>query len=118
LELLGTRSRHIDAETTAGPKRKVQIKATFQSNGLCIRHGEDHYLGFQLNDDGRFRIIHNGPAAPVMHYLKAPKATGHKGRANAGRKLETLTLETWAVLNLDVADNDRVARREQNKFVH
>ncbi len=118
LELLGTRSREIDAETTVGPKRKVQVKATFQSNGLCIRHGGDHYLGLQLHDDGRFRVLYNGPAAPVMNYLKAPKATGHKGRANAGRKLEPLTLETWAVLNLDVADGDRLARNDSRKPTH
>jgi hypothetical protein len=78
----------------------------------CIKHGGDHYLGLQLNDDGRFRVLYDGPAAPVMRYLKAPKADGHKGRASAGQKLEPLTLETWAVLNLDVEKKERLVRRK------
>jgi len=112
LELLGTKSKNIDANSTDGSSRKVQIKATFKDESLSIKHGADHFIGLQLNDAGEFRVIYNGPAAPVMGYLKAPKAEGHAGRQNAGNKLEPISLKAWTVLNLAVADLDRIPRRE------
>jgi hypothetical protein len=112
LDLLGTKTVNIDAKTTAGPSRKVQIKATFKDDSLSIKHGGDHFLGLQLDDAGRFRVIYNGPAAPVMKYLKAPKADGHPGRKNAGSKPEPISLDAWAVLNLAVADLDRIPHRK------
>lgn len=114
LEILGTKSKSVDANTTVTPIRKVQIKATFGDNGLSIKHGADHFIGLQLGDTGKFRIIYNGPANPVMSYLKAPASKGKRGRTNAGTRLESLTLEAWAVLNLSLSDNQRVSPRKQN----
>jgi len=115
LELLGTKSTKVDAKTTSGPKRKVQVKATFHEDGLTIKHGGDYFIGLQFNDKGKFRLIYNGPAAPVMRYLKAPASKGKKGRAHAGKRLESITLEAWAVLNLAVNDSDRIKRRNVTK---
>lgn len=111
LDLLGT-TKDIDAVTTAGPNRKVQIKATFQNDSLSIKHGGDYFIGLQLKDDGRFRVIYDGPAKSVMDYLRAPKAHGHAGRRNAGDRLEAISLEAWAILNLAVNDSDRITRRK------
>lgn len=111
LELLGTSSTNIDARTTAGLERKVQIKATFQKDGLSIKYGRDSFIGLQLDEHGKFRVIYNGQASTVMQYLKAPASAGKQGRTNAGHKLEPLTLEAWAVLNLAVAARDRIPRR-------
>ena len=113
LDLLGTKTKDIDAVTTDGLERKVQVKATFQADGLTIKHGGDYFIGLQLNDVGKFRVIYNGPASPVMNYLKAPKAEGHTGRRNAGKSLEPISLEAWAVLNLAVTDPERIPRRNQ-----
>lgn len=112
LDLKGTRSKNVDAITTGLPRREVQVKATFQEDGLSIKHGADYFIGLQLNGTGQFRVVYNGPAAPVMAYLKAPKADGHLGRKNAGKALEPISLEAWSVLDLDVADADRISRRK------
>jgi hypothetical protein len=112
LELLGTRSKKVDAITTVRPKRRVQIKATFQTSSLSIKHGGAHFIGLQLSEDGRFRVVYNGRANTVVNYLKAPKAAGHGGRNNAGKALEPISLEAWSVLNLAVMDTDRVPRRK------
>jgi len=112
LDLLGTKTKNIDAVTTDRLNRKVQVKATFQTDGLSIKHGSDYFIGLQLNDGGKFRVIYNGPAAVVMTYLRAPKAAGHAGRKNAGKALEPLSLEAWSVLNMAVTDSDRIPRRK------
>jgi hypothetical protein len=111
LDLLGTSTRNVDAITSDRTQRKVQIKATFQEDGLSIKHGADYFIGLQLNNSGQFRVAYNGPACPVMVYLEAPKADGHSGRRNAGNALEPLSLEAWAVLDLAVAEPDRIPRR-------
>lgn len=111
LDLLGITVKDIDAVTSMGPSRRIQIKATFQNDGLSIKHGGDYFIGLQLKDDGRFRVIYDGPAKPVLDYLRAPKAHGHAGRRNAGNRLEAISLEAWAILNLAVRDSDRIPRR-------
>jgi len=112
LDLLGTKAKNIDAITTEPPKRKVQIKATFQENSLSIKHGADYIVGLQLSDTGQYRVIYNGPASTVMAYLRAPKATGHAGRMNAGSRLEPISLGAWATLDLAVNDAHRIPRRK------
>lgn len=112
LDLLGTRTKNVDAVTTDRLNRKVQVKATFQTDGLSIKHAGDYFIGLQLNDAGKFRVIYNGPAGGVMTYLRAPKAAGHAGRKNAGKALEPVSLEAWSVLNLAVKDSDRIPRRK------
>jgi len=111
LELLGTKSKNVDAVTIGRLGKKVQIKATFKDESLTIKHGADYFIGLQLNNDGKYRIIYNGKARPVMKYLRMPKAKGHSGRAGAGTKLEPISLEAWAILNLDVALKDRIPYR-------
>ena len=112
LDLLGTSTANVDAVTTTTPRRRVQIKATFQTTGLAIKHGRDYFIGLQLFDDtGEFRVVYNGPAIPIMRYLSAPKAKGHSGRTHAGKRLEPISLATWAVLDLDVDAADRIPRR-------
>lgn len=115
LDLLGTKSKNVDAVTTDHPQRKVQIKATFQKDGLSIKHGSDYFIGLQLNDAGQFRVVYNGPANTVMAYLRAPKADGHSGRKNADKALEPISLEAWSVLDLAVGDSDRIRRREPSR---
>jgi len=112
LDLLGTKSRNVDAITTGRSEKKVQIKATFKNESLTIKHGGDYFIGLQLNNEGEYRIIYNGKAQPVLEYLRMPKAKGHDGRAGAGKKLEPITLEAWAVLNLDVKPKDRIPYRK------
>lgn len=112
IELLGTKTKWVDAITTVVPKRKVQIKGTFQTTSLAIKHGGDYFIGLQFNDTGNFRVIYNGPASIVMDYLRAPKAGGHEGRKNAGSRLEPISLGTWALLNLAVKNSDRIPRRK------
>lgn len=111
LELLGPGTRNVDAITEDRPEMKVQIKATFQTDGLEIKHGGDYFIGLQFNDEGKFRILYNGPADAAMNYLKAPKAEGHMGRKAAGTKLESISLGTWAVLDWNVQEADRIPRR-------
>jgi hypothetical protein len=113
IELRGTKSVNIDAVTTSIPRRKVQIKATFGKEILSIKHPRDYFLGLQLNQKGQFRVIYNGPARPVMEYLKAPRTEGHQGRKNAGNRLEPISLGAWAILNRSVRDADRIPRRKR-----
>lgn len=117
LDLLGTRSKNVDAVTNDAPPRRVQIKATFQDHTLSIKHGSDYFVGLQLNDSGQFRVVYNGPASTVMAYLSAPRADGHLGRKNAGKALEPISLEAWSVLDLGVRDSDRVPRRNPSRSV-
>ena len=114
LELLGTRTKNIDAVTTAGPSKKVQVKTTFRPDSLSIKHASDYFIGLQLRDDGRFRVVYNGPAKRVMDYLRAPKAHGHAGRRYASKRLEPITLGAWATLNLAVRVPERIPRRRPN----
>jgi hypothetical protein len=111
LDLLGTKSRNIDAVTNGKSPKEVQIKATFKEESLCIKHGADYFIGIQLNNDGKYRVIYNGKARPVMEYLQMPKAKGHSGRKGAGSRLEPISLGTWAILNLNVGEKDRVPLR-------
>ena len=114
LDLLGTRSKNVDAITEDQPAKKVQIKASLGDDSLSIKYGADYFLGIQLRPTGEFRIIYNGPAETVMNYLKMPKASGtnHSGRTNAGTRLEPISLGAWAVLNLDVPAEQRISRRQ------
>ena len=114
LDLLGTKSKNVDAETSSGPKRRVQIKATFGEDGLSIKHGGDYFIGLQLNERARFRIIYNGPAKPIMDYLKAPSFEGKTGRTHAETRLEAISLEAWAILNLAVTDEERIPLRAES----
>jgi hypothetical protein len=114
LDLLGTKSKNVDAETSSGPKRRVQIKATFGEDGLSIKHGSDYFIGLQLNEQAQFRVIYNGPAKPIINYLKAPASKGKKGRTHAETRLEPISLEAWAILNLDVTDNERIPFRVES----
>ncbi len=113
--LLGTKSRNVDGFTSNNGKRKVQIKATFQTHTLSIKHGADYFLGLQLEERGRFRVVYNGRAKSVMTYLKAPKAARHSGRKHAGTRLEPISLEAWSVLNLAVPDAERIPRRKPRR---
>ncbi len=112
LDLLGSRTKNIDAISYVKPQWNVQIKATFQTDCLSIKHGGDHFIGLQLSDEGKFRVIYNGPARPVMQYLKAPKARGHVGRTHAGNRLEPISLAAWVVLNQAVNARNRIPRRQ------
>jgi hypothetical protein len=111
LDLLGTKSPGIDARTEGAPHKGVQIKATFGTGGLAVKNSADHYIGIQLCDTGRFRIVYNGLAAQAVEYLKLPKSAGQGGRREAGNRLELISLEAWAVLNLNVAPDDRLPFR-------
>jgi hypothetical protein len=111
LDLLGTKSKNVDAVMPGRSGKKVQIKATFKEESLCIKHGADYFIGIQLNSAGEYRVIYNGKAGPVIDYLRMPKAKGHKGRKGAGARLEPISLGTWAILNLNVNEKDRVPPR-------
>jgi hypothetical protein len=101
----------IDAVSTVGPERRVQVKATFLDTSLQMKNGDDHLIALQLHEDGRYRVLYNGPAKPALDYLKAPKDHRGGSRAKAGEQLEGISLSTWALLNTAVKDEDRIPRR-------
>ena len=113
LNLLGTKSSKVDAVTECEPMKRVQIKATFGGDSLSIKHGKDSLIAVQLNSDGSFRVVYNGHADRVMKYLKLPESVGKKGRKGAGKKLEPLSLSSWALLDLEVPAEERIQRRKQ-----
>jgi len=110
LQLLKPGAKNVDAVTIGEPKRSVQVKATLQDDSLSLKHDGDYVIGLQINEDDRFRVIYNGPAETVMNYLRAPMARRNTGRRNAGNGLEPISLGTWATLNLEVRDQDRIPR--------
>lgn len=101
----------IDAVSTQDPARRVQVKATFLNTSLQMKNGDDHIIAMQLHEDGKYRVLYNGPAQPALDYLKAPKDYRGGGRKMAGRQLEGIFLSTWALLNTAVKDEDRIPRR-------
>ena len=96
----------VPADATAGPKCIGDL-------GLILEHGGDHFIGIQLRSDGAFRIVYNGKANRVLQYLKSPESKGRTGRDGAGKKLEPISLESWAKLDLDVPAEERIERRKQ-----
>jgi len=111
LRLLGRGTKDVDAETTMGPRRRVQIKVSLWGESLSIKHGNHYLLGLQLDKCGRFRVVYNGPARLVLDYIRTPRSEGRTGRRGAGTRLERVTLGTWATLNLDVRNEQRIPLR-------
>lgn len=101
----------IDAMSTDGPERRVQVKTTFLDTSLQMKNGDDHLIAMQLHEDGKYRVLFNGPAQPALDYLKAPKDHKGGGRKKAGKQLEGIFLSTWALLNTAIKDEDRIPRR-------
>ena len=112
LDLMGTKEKNVDAVTRGPYGRRVQIKATFGTGTLSMKHGGDYSLALQLSEKGQFRVIYNGPASEALKYLKLPKANGHGGRQGAGKNLEPISLSAWAALDLGIDRSRRIKRKQ------
>lgn len=87
---------------TAADGRRVQIKATFREF-LTFKTVPQVYLGLKLHEDGTFDEVYNGPAGPIVD------AFGH--RKGFGERLLSFPVSRLRELNAQVAEQDRVARR-------
>ena len=89
-----------DATTKDG--RRVQVKATFKES-LTLSSVPDLYLGLKLHEDGAFEEIFNGPGQLI--------AERYAYRKGIGDKLLSFPIKELRLLQLSVADKDRVTRR-------
>ena len=89
-----------DATTKDG--RRVQVKATFKES-LTLSSVPDLYLGLKLHEDGAFEEIFNGPGQLI--------AARYAHRKGIGDKLLSFPIKELRLLQLSVADKDRVTRR-------
>jgi hypothetical protein len=97
----GTHKYH-DAATPDG--KQVQIKATMKNSlSFPTDHTPDYYLGIQINNDGSFTEIFNGPG-PV-----AAKAI--KNRKRPKTNLHSISINALKHLNKQVNLRDRIPRR-------
>jgi len=96
LELLPASAEAHDARTPDG--RKVQVKAT-QVNRVALRQDCDLLLVLQLDKDGGFKEVYNGPGAPVWEAAGSMQSNGQRA----------ISLTTLRELNSAVADKDRIA---------
>lgn len=75
LQLLSQSEAGHDAETQEG--RRVEVKTT-QGASVSIRSTPDHLLVLQLRDDGRARVIFNGPGSIARRAFGARQANGQR----------------------------------------
>ena len=107
VKLFEDTQKHYDARSSDG--RRVQIKATMQN---CLTfpadNVPDNYIGIQINSNGTFAEIFNGPGKIVKKALrnrKPTKTNQHVVSVNALKKL-----------NKDVKPTDRIPKRSNTSL--
>ena len=102
LELHEGLHKYHDAKTPDG--RQVQIKTTMQ-NALTfpVDHVPDYYLGIKINIDGTFMEVFNGPGSVAVESIKNRKPT----KTN----LHSISINSLAMLNNKVREEDRIHKR-------
>lgn len=102
----GLRKYH-DAKTPDG--RQVQIKTTMQ-NALTfpVDHVPDYYLGIKINTDGTFMEVFNGPGSVAVEGIKNRKPT----KTN----LHNISINSLAILNNKVREEDRIHKRADDSL--
>ena len=97
-----SRNTH-DATTSSG--RRVQIKATFKDK-LTFKGGYDLYLGLQLNRDGSFTEIFNGPGNLI--------AERYSHRKGIGSTLLSFPISELLKLQKNVHKRNRIPLRDKS----
>jgi hypothetical protein len=102
LKLFEDVKKHHDAECADG--RLVQIKATMKKNlTFPADHIPNYYIGIQIDKEGTFIEVFNGPGAIAWEAVKdrsTPKTNLHSVSVNALKKLQAR-----------VRPEDRIPRR-------
>jgi len=102
LELFKSAFKKHDARALDGTDRLVQIKVT-QSRAakkvVALRSEPDYLLVFQVNDDGVFRLVYNGPGDIVWDLIKDKNTT-------TGQR--SISLSVLERLNETVAEEDKI----------
>ena len=94
--------KHHDAEMRDG--RKVQIKATMQNTlTFPVERPPDYYLGIQINPNGAFTEVFNGPGCIAAKAVQNRKPT----KTN----LHSVSISALKRLNEEVLEGDRLPRR-------
>ncbi len=64
-----------DYDAVTNDRKKVQIKATFK-DALTFKKVPDYYLGLQINEDGTYLEIYNGPGKYIYEEYSHRKGIG------------------------------------------
>ncbi len=88
-------------ETEEG-RKKVQIKASFSKRSYFpTKHVPNYYIAVQLNEDGTFVELFNGPGRYVKQFY-----IDDVPRKNGGQHLYTLSGNKLLVLNKQLKNED------------
>jgi hypothetical protein len=105
LQLFEDVKKHHDAECPDG--RLVQIKATMKKNlTFPADHIPNYYLGIQIDKDGTFVEVFNGPGAIAWESVK--------GRSKPNTNLHSVSVDALKKLQTRVRPVDRIPRRASN----
>ena len=88
--------------------RNVQIKSTFHKTlGFpCFEIDiPDYYIGIQINNDGSFIEIYNGPGKNVWELIKNRKETTNG--------LHNISVSSLLLINKNVHEKDRIKKRKK-----
>ena len=102
LEVFGSLEKHYDAKTPHG--RRVQIKATMKNSlTFPVDHVPDYYLGIQIQPDGTFEEVFNGPG-PIT-------AKAVENRKPTKTNLHSVSIKALRRLNQEVPTTERIPER-------
>lgn len=89
------KQKHDGYVKTEKGRREVQIKASFSKRSYFpTKYVPDYYIAVQLNNDGTFLELFNGPGRIIIeHYVKK------RGLKNAGQHVYTLSGNILETLN-------------------
>ena len=107
LELHEGLHKYHDAKTPDG--RQVQIKTTMK-NVLTFPadHVPDYYLGIKVDPNGTLEEVFNGPGSVAAKSIKKRKPTKNN--------LHSISINTLAMLNDEVREEDRIHKRADDSL--
>lgn len=104
IQLYEKLEKYYDAATTYEPMRKVQIKATFKKH-LTYNHRPDYYIGIKLFENGKFKVIYNGPGKYIHDT--------YKHRKHIGKKLLLFPINRLEELSSKIDDSERILMKDK-----
>lgn len=102
IKLFKTLKKHYDAKANYDDNTKIQIKATFKDK-LTFNHAPDYYIGIQLFEDGRYKVIYNGPGKYIAEH--------YSHRKHIGKKLLSFPVKVLKEISDGIDESERIKMR-------